>query len=161
MSQGSTGNRSYVAHWAPALSADIPVEVEARVDVLGMEEQEPAAGYIESRCGEPLKVAEVSMEPLTGATELFGAGNESQVQLQALAGQGAVWQPGGANASFAFPLGSSATEADPAKLAPLCMAKYGDRVPVSYRFSIPEALLATLTETAKPVCSVAYTVALA
>ena len=41
------------------------------------------------------------------------------------------------------------------------MAKYGDRVPVSYRFSIPEALLATLTETAKPVCSVAYTVALA
>ncbi len=152
---------TYFAHWAPALSADIPVEVEARVDVLGMEEQEPATGCIESRCGEPLKVAEVSMEPLTGATELFGAGNESQVQLQALAGQGAVWQPGGANASFAFPLGSSATEADPAKLAPLCMAKYGDRVPVSYRFSIPEALLATLTETTKPVCSVAYTVALA
>ncbi len=163
ISQGSTGNRSYVAHWAPALSADMPLEVEARVDVLGIEEQAPATGYIESRCGEPLKVAEVSMEPLLGATELFGAGNEQQVQLQALAGQGAVWQPGGANASFAFPLGPlgySATEADPSKLAPLYMAKYGDRVPVSYRFSIPEALLATLTETTKPVCSVSYTVML-
>ena len=36
IAQGSTGNRAYAAHWLPAISADLPIEVEARVDVLGL-----------------------------------------------------------------------------------------------------------------------------
>ncbi|MCI8340662.1 MAG: leucine-rich repeat protein [Eggerthellaceae bacterium] len=151
---------TYYAHWVPVLSADVPLEVTARVDVLGIEDQTTATGYIESRCGEPLKVASVEFASLPGATELFGAGNESQVRLQVLAGEGAAWQPDGANAAFSFPLGASATESDAGKLAALTMQAYEDRVPISYRFAIPEALLSSLAETTKPVCSVAYTVAL-
>ncbi|MCI8340510.1 MAG: hypothetical protein HFJ73_02815, partial [Eggerthellaceae bacterium] len=155
------GNTTLYAQWVAIEEAVVPLEVEARVDVLGIEDQTPATGYIESRCGEPLKVASVEITSLPGATELFGAGNESQVQLQALAGEGAAWQPGGANASFSFPLGASATESDAGKLAALTMQAYEDRVPISYRFAIPEALLSSLAEITKPVCSVAYTVALA
>lgn len=155
------GNATLYAQWDPVLSADVPLEVTARVDKLGIEEQAPAAGYIESRCGEPLKVTDVSFAPLPGASELFGAGNESQVRLQALAGQGATWQPGGANASFSFPLDASATESDAGKLAVLTMQAYGERIPISYRFDVPDALLATLAEATTTVCQVAYTVALA
>ena len=155
------GSATLYMQWAPTISADVPVEVTARVDKLGIEEQAPAAGYIESRCGEPLKVTDVSFTPLPGASELFGAGNESQVRLQALAGQGATWQPGGANASFSFSLGASATESDAGKLAALAMGVYGERVPISYRFDVPDALLPTLAEATTAVCQVAYTVALA
>ena len=156
----TSGTVPLYAQWVAIEEAVVPLEVTARVDVLGIEDQTPATGYIESRCGEPLKVASVEITSLPGATELFGAGNESQVQLQALAGEGAAWQPGGANASFSFPLGASATESDAGKLAALTMQAYEDRVPISYRFAIPEALLSSLAETTKPVCSVAYTVAL-
>ncbi len=154
--KGSVGDRTYTAHWEPALSADVPLEVEARVDVLGIEEPEEASGYIESRCGEPLKVAEVKLTPLDGAKELFGAGNVSDVFLEVLANNGA-------SPNARFSLGSSATESDASRLQALTMASYGARVPISYRFAMPSEVQTSLLEHAdpKPVCTVAYTVALA
>ncbi len=46
------------------------------------------------------------------------------------------------------------------------MASYGARVPISYRFAIPEDVLSAIDparfeQVTTPVCSVAYTVALA
>lgn len=141
------------AHWIPAISADVPQAVEARVDVLGLEEQEAAESYIMSLCGEPLKVTEVECEPLPGATQVFGA-DASQVRLEALVG-------GAAQPTLSFALGASATEGDPTKLAALTMASYGTKVPMSYRFAIPDALLPQLKEANASVCRVAYTVGLA
>lgn len=141
------------AHWIPAISADVPQAVEARVDVLGLEEQEAAESYIMSLCGEPLKVTEVECEPLPGATQVFGA-DASQVRLEALVG-------GAAQPTLSFALGASATEGDPTKLAALTMASYGTKVPMSYRFAIPDALLPKLKEANASVCRVAYTVGLA
>ena len=153
IAKGSTGDRSYTAHWTPAISADVPLEVTARVDLLGIEEQEEATGYIESRCGEPLTVADVAFEPLAGATELFGAASVADVALEVLAAGSTV-----PDARFA--LNASASQA-PASAAAFRMASYGTRVPISYRFAIPDELLPTLTEATTPVCSVTYTMALA
>ncbi|MCI8340684.1 MAG: leucine-rich repeat protein [Eggerthellaceae bacterium] len=153
IAKGSTGDRSYTAHWTPAISADVPFEVTARVDLLGIEEQEEATGYIESRCGEPLTVADVAFEPLAGATELFGAASVADVALEVLAAGSTV-----PDARFA--LNASASQA-PASAAAFRMASYGTRVPISYRFAIPDELLPTLTEATTPVCSVTYTMALA
>ena len=156
IAKGSVGDRTYTAHWEPALSADVPLEVEARVDVLGMEEQVPGSGYIESRCGEPLKVARVDLTPLDGAKELFGAGNVADVFLEVLA-------EGSTSPNARFSLGSSATESDASKLQALTMASYGTKVPISYRFAMAPEVQTSLVEHAepKPVCTVAYTVALA
>jgi len=143
------------AQWDAVVSADVPFEVEARVDVLGIEEQEEASGYIESRCGEPLKVAEVRLAPLDGAKELFGEGNVSDVLPEVLA-------EGSTSPNARFSLGSSATESDASKLQALTMASYGTRVPISYRFVMPPEVQTSLLEHAdpQPVCTVAYTVAL-
>ncbi len=153
IAQGSTGDRAYTAHWLPAISADLPIEVEARVDVLGLEEQEEATGYIESRCGEPLTVADVAFEPLPGASELFGSANVADVALEVLAA-------GSTSPDARFTLDASASQA-PVSSAAFCMASYGMQVPISYRFAMPDTLLPSLAEATKPVCSVAYTVVLA
>ena len=84
---------------------------------------------------------------------MFGA-NASQVRLEALVG-------GAAQPTLSFALGASATEGDPTKLAALTMASYGTKVPISYRFAIPDALLPQLKEASASVCRVAYTVGLA
>ena len=141
------------AQWEPTISADVPLEVTARVDLLGIEEQVPASGYIESRCGEPLTVASIELTPLAGATEIFGAANVADVALEVLAA-------GSVSPDARFALDASASQA-PASAAAFRMASYGTRVPIGYRFAIPDELLPTLVETEKPVCSVAYTVALA
>ncbi len=141
------------AQWEPTISADVPFEVTARVDLLGIEEQVPASGYIESRCGEPLTVASIELTPLAGATEIFGAANVADVALEVLAA-------GSVSPDARFALDASASQA-PASAAAFRMASYGTRVPIGYRFAIPDELLPTLVETEKPVCSVAYTVALA
>ncbi len=143
------------ARWDPIISAVVPLDVTARVDLLGIEEQTPATGYIESRCGEPLKVARVDLTPLDGAKELFGAGNVADVFLEVLANDGA-------SPNARFSLGASATESDASKLQALTMASYGTRIPISYRFAMPPEVQTSLVEYAdpQPVCSVAYTVAL-
>ena len=149
-----TANVTYYAHWTPVVSADVPLEVTAKVDMLGVEEQAPASGYIESRSGAALEVAQVDFEPLAGAADLFGA-DVAAVYLEALAA-------GSTAADYRFALDAAATEADADKLAPFALPDgYGSRVPISYRFDIPKALLPSLTETTKPVCQVIYTVALA
>ncbi len=153
IAKGSTGDRAYTAHWTPAISADVPLEVTARVDVLGLEEQEEATGYIESRCGEPLTVASIELTPLAAATEIFGAANVADVALEVLAA-------GSVSPDARFALDASASQT-PASAAAFRMASYGTRVPIGYRFAIPDALLPTLTEATKPVCSVTYTMALA
>ena len=132
-----------------------------------MDEEEP--GYLESRCGEPLKVAEVAFEKKPGATDLFGA-HVTDIELQALPGKDASWATGSPAFSFALDAtGEAATEDDAAKLAPLSMSGYEVRIPISYRFLIPDALLdevlgaidpATFEDKKTPVCSVVYTVAL-
>ncbi len=158
-----------VARWAPAISADVPVEATVRVDLNGNEDQtmdDEAPGWIESRCGEPLEVESVSFTPKPGAEELFGL-QTSSVQLQAIAGEGAVWDAG--TSAFSFSLdatGVDAIESDAGKLAVFHMEKYQDRIPISYRFAIPDEVLAAIDSTrfenvTTPVCSVAYTVALA
>ena len=144
---------TYAAQWEPAISADVPLEVTARVDVLGLEEQEEATGYIESRCGEPLTVASIELTPLAAATEIFGAANVADVALEVLAA-------GSVSPDARFALDASASQT-PASAAAFRMASYGTRVPIGYRFAIPDALLPTLTEATKPVCSVTYTMALA
>ena len=143
------------AQWDAVVSADVPLEVEARVDVLGIEEQAPGSGYIESRCGEPLKVASVKLTPLAGATELFGANNVADVFLEVLANNGT-------SPNARFSLGASATETDASKLRAFTMGSYGAKVPISYRFAMPPDVQTSLVEHADPtpVCSVAYTVAL-
>ncbi len=146
------------AQWAPTVSADIPLEVTAKVDVLGIEEQEEATGYIESRCGEPLRVAAIDLAPLSGAADLFGAGNVADVALE-------VRAVGSTSPDASFALSASASQA-PAAPAAFHMASYGARVPISYRFAIPEDVLSAIDparfeQVTTPVCSVAYTVALA
>ena len=163
---------TYVAQWVPAIRADAPISATVRLDVLGVEDQamdEEEPGYIESRCGEPLKVAEVSFEKKPGATDLFGA-HVPDIELQALPGKDASWATDAPAFSFALDAaGDAATEDDATKLAPLSMSGYEVRIPISYRFLIPDALLdevlgaidpATFEDKKTPVCSVVYTVAL-
>ncbi len=156
---------TYTAKWTPVLSADVPIAVTAEVDLLGIEDQVPASGYIESRCGAPLAVKQVSFTALAGAAELFGEANTASVSLQALALEGdASWDASAP--TFSFPLSASAAEADPSKLAAFRMGAYEERIPISYRFAMPEDVLAAIDParfegTTTPVCSVAYTVALA
>ena len=164
---------TYVAQWVPAIRADAPISATVRLDVLGVEDQamdEEEPGYLESRCGEPLKVAEVSFEKKPGATDLFGA-HVPDIELQALPGKDASWATDAPAFSFALDAaGDAATEDDATKLAPLSMSGYEVRIPISYRFLIPDALLdevlgaidpATFEDKKTPVCSVVYTVALA
>ncbi len=143
------------AQWDATISAVVPLDVQAQVDVLGLEAPKEAQGYIESRCGEPLKVARVDLTPLDGAKELFGAGNVADVFLEVLANDGA-------SPNARFSLGASATESDASKLQAFTMASYGTRIPISYRFAMPPEVQTSLVEYAdpQPVCSVAYTVAL-
>ena len=147
---------TYYAQWLAVEEAVVPLDVVARIDVLGLEAPKEAQGYIESRCGEPLKVAEMKLTPLDGAKELFGAGNVADVFLEVLA-------EGSTSPNARFSLGSSATESDASKLQALTMASYGTKVPISYRFAMPPDVQTSLLEYADPtpVCSVAYTVALA
>ncbi len=162
IAQGSTGNRAYTAHWEPRISADVSRYVTLQLDILGMEGTPPAQGAIKSLCGEPLKVASVSFSPDQGAAELFGD-NRKDVSVEGIAGAGA--SPG-----FSFPLDASvAEEADPTKLSAFTMAPLGT-LDVAYRLSIApdlrEAILAAIDparfeQATTPVCSVAYTVALA
>ena len=175
---GTTGEWIYAgdvemqAHWTPAIRADAPISSTVRLDVLGAEDQvmdEEAPGYLGSRCGEPLKVAEVSFESKPGAAELFGA-HVPDIELQALPGKDASWATGTPAFSFALDAaGDAATEDDASKLAPLSMSGYEVRIPISYRFLIPDALIddvlgaidpATFEDKKTPVCSVVYTVAL-
>ncbi len=151
-----TADTTLYAHWKASISAVVPLEVEAKVDVLGLEAPKEAQGYIESRCGEPLKVARADLAPLDGATELFGEDNVADVFLEVLAN-------GSASPVARFSLGAPASESDAAKLRALTMAGYGTRVPIGYRFAMPPEVQTSLVESsaAKPVCSVAYTVALA
>jgi len=152
----TSGTATLFAQWDAVISAVVPLEVEAQVDVLGLEAPKEAQGCIESRCGEPLKVAEVKLTPLDGASELFGEGNVADVFLEVLADNGA-------SPNARFSLGASATESDASKLQALTMASYGTRVPISYRFAMPPEVQTSLLEHADPtpVCTVAYTVALA
>ena len=147
---------TYYAQWLAVEEAVVPLDVVARIDVLGLEAPKEAQGYIESRCGEPLKVAEMKLTPLDGAKELFGAGNVADVFLEVLA-------EGSTSPNARFSLGSSATESDASKLQALTMASYGTKVPISYRFAMAPDVQTSLVEHAdpKPVCTVAYTVALA
>ena len=167
-----TADITYYARWAPAIRADAPISATVRLDVLGVEDQamdEEAPGYLESRCGEPLKVAEVAFEKKPGAAGLFGA-HVPDIELQALPGKDASWAADAPAFSFALDAaGDAATEDDATKLAPLSMSGYEVRIPISYRFLIPDALLdevldaidPTAFEDKKtPVCSVVYTVAL-
>ncbi len=153
--QSFTSPVTFVAQWQPTISAVVPLDVQAQVDVLGLEAPKEAQGYIESRCGEPLKVARVDLTPLDGAKELFGAGNVADVFLEVLANDGA-------SPNARFSLGASATESDASKLQAFTMASYGTRIPISYRFAMPPEVQTSLVEYAdpQPVCSVAYTVAL-
>ena len=168
-----TADTTYYARWAPAIRADAPISATVRLDVLGVEDQamdEEEPGYLESRCGEPLKVAEVSFEKKPGATDLFGS-HVPDIELQALPGEDASWATDAPAFSFALDAaGDAATEDDATKLAPLSMSGYEVRIPISYRFLIPDALLdevlgaidpATFEDKKTPVCSVVYTVALA
>ena len=160
-----TSNATFYAHWTPAISVDVPIEVTAEVDLLGIEDQVPASGYIESRCGAPLAVEEVSFTALPGAADLFGAANTASVSLQALALEGdATWDASAP--TFSFPLSANATESDASKLAAFRMEGYEGHIPIGYRFAIPDDVLAAIDPTrfenaTTPVCSVAYTVALA
>ena len=160
-----TPNATFYAHWTPAISVDVPIEVTAEVDLLGIEDQVPASGYIESRCGAPLAVEEVSFTALPGAADLFGAANTASVSLQALALEGdASWDASAP--TFSFPLSANATESDASKLAAFRMEGYEDHIPIGYRFAIPDDVLAAIDPTrfenvTTPVCSVSYTVALA
>ncbi len=166
------GDFKIYAKWSPAIRADAPISATVRLDVLGVEDQamdEEEPGYLESRCGEPLKVAEVSFEKKPGATDLFGA-HVPDIELQALPGKDASWATDAPAFSFALDAaGDAATEDDATKLAPLSMSGYEVRIPISYRFLIPDALLdevlgaidpATFEDKKTPVCSVVYTVAL-
>ena len=115
-------------------------------------------------------VVEVAFEKKPGATDLFGA-HVTDIELQALPGKDASWATGSPAFSFALDAtGEAATEDDAAKLAPLSMSGYEVRIPISYRFLIPDALLdevlgaidpATFEDKKTPVCSVTYTMALA
>ena len=151
----TSGTATLFAQWDAVISAVVPLDVQAQVDVLGLEAPKEAQGCIESRCGEPLKVARVDLTPLDGAAELFGEGNVSDVFLEVLA-------EGSTSPNARFSLGSSATESDASKLRALAMAGYGTRVPIGYRFAIPPEVQTSLVEHTDPtpVCSVAYTVAL-
>ena len=142
------------AQWAGILSADVPLEVVARIDVLGIEAPSEASGYIESRSGEPLEVASISFSPLPGATEVF-RGRAGEVRLEVLAGEGAVCEA-------AFALDAAVSGAVPAAPSALLMQGFLDRVPISYRFVLPLDLQTSLAELpdSTPVCSVTYTVAL-
>ncbi len=139
-----------VAQWNPVISADVPQTVTTRVDVLGIEEQAAAASYIESRCGEPLRVTEVGYARLSGATELFGD-RASEVRLEAFAN-------GATAPTFSFALKGSGYLVDSAAFMAFDMAGYGARVPISYRFAIPDDLLPQLQETTSAICQVSYTV---
>ena len=161
VAKGSTGNRSYTAHWTPLISADVSPAVELRLDILGVEEAQPAVGAIRSLCGEPLKVASVAFSPLQGATDLFGS-NRADVAVEGTA-QGAS-RPG-----FSFSLDVPTSESDPTRLAGFSMAPLS-ALDVSYKLAIDEgkleAILAAIDparfeQQTTPVCSVAYTVALA
>ena len=167
-----SGTVTLYAQWSAAIRADAPISATVRLDVLGVEDQamdEEEPGYLESRCGEPLKVAEVSFEKKPGATDLFGA-HVPDIELQALPGKDASWATDAPAFSFALDAaGDAATEDDATKLAPLSMSGYEVRIPISYRFLIPDALLdevlgaidpATFEDKKTPVCSVVYTVAL-
>ncbi len=146
---------TYYAHWIGIESAVVPLDAEAQVDVLGLEAPKEAQGYIESRCGEPLKVARVDLTPLDGAKELFGASNVADVFLEVLANDGT-------SPNARFSLGALATESDASKLHAFTMGSYGAKVPISYRFAMPPEVQTSLVEHADPtpVCSVVYTVAL-
>ena len=143
-----------------AVSADAPIDVTVSVDLLGIEDQVPASGYIESRSGGALKVAAVDFAPLDGATALFGS-RTADVALEALAGERAT------SAAVSFPLDAEATEADASKLAAFALPDgFGTRIPIGYRFAIPDDVLGTIDpaifeQKTTPVCSVYYTVALA
>ena len=139
-----------MAQWNPVISADVPQTVTTRVDVLGIEEQAAAASYIESRCGEPLRVTEVGYARLSGATELFGD-RASEVRLEAFAN-------GATAPTFSFALKGSGYLVDSAAFMAFDMAGYGARVPISYRFAIPDDLLPQLQETTSAICQVSYTV---
>ncbi len=142
-----------------AVSADAPIEVTVSVDLLGIEDQVPASGYIESRSGGALEVAAVDFAPLGGATALFGS-RTADVALEALAGERAT------SADVRFSLGSRATEDDASKLAAFALPDgFGTRIPIGYRFAIPDDVLGTIDpaifeQKTTPVCSVYYTVAL-
>ncbi len=146
----TSGTATIFAQWNPVISADVPQTVTARVDVLGIEEQAPAASYIESRCGEPLRVTEVGYARLSGATELFGD-RASEVRLEAFAN-------GATAPTFSFALKGSGYLVDSAAFMAFDMAGYGARVPISYRFAIPDDLLPQLQETTSAICQISYTV---
>ena len=159
---------TFYAHWSAAISADVPVDATVRVDLLGIEDQamEPGKeGYIESRSGAPLKVESVAFTREAGAEQLFGS-SFGQVSLQALAGDDASWATGTPAFSFALDAaGADAVEDDEARLAPFAMAGYEVRIPISYRFAIPEDVLSAIDparfeNVTTPVCNVTYTVAL-
>ncbi len=71
------------------------------------------------------------------------------------------------SAAVSFPLDAEATEADASKLAAFALPDgFGTRIPIGYRFAIPDDVLGTIDpaifeQKTTPVCSVYYTVALA
>ena len=125
------------AEWTVIVSADTPLEVTARIDLLGVEEQVEATGWIESRSGGALEVVEVSFTPLAGATDLFGS-RTADVFLEAFA-------EGSDFADYRFALNAAATESDASRLAPFALPDgYGTRIGVGYRFAIPDDVLASI-----------------
>lgn len=155
----ANGSVTLYAQWMSTLSVDVPLEVTAQVDLLGLEEQVEATGWIESRSGGALKVAEVSFTPLGGATELFGS-RTADVFLEAFA-------EGSTSADVSFALDAADAESDPDRLVPFALPDgYGTRIGVGYRFVIPDEVLSSIDpsrfeQATTPVGQVVYTVALA
>ena len=150
--QGSTGSRSYTAHWTPAMTVTVPIQVDVRLDVLGVEAQVPASGYIVSGCGEPLKVSAVAFQTEEGAVDLFG-GHMWAVSF--------VIAAGSSGGELKFPLGVDSI-AGPGELGAFVMDSYGAKVPLTYSFDVPDEAYGSMVdqEVNRHICTVSYTVAL-
>ena len=151
------GDGTLTAQWIPIVSIDVPLSVTARVDALDAKVTEDAPGYLESRCGDPLVVTAIDFTPLEGARQLFDEADLSAIRLELAATEG---DETGADVSFA--LDGQAIETAEEKLAAFSLPDgYLSRVPVRYRFAIPDKTQVASGDITLPVASVAFTVALA
>ena len=151
------GDATLTAQWIPIVSIDVPLSVTARVDALEAKVTEDAPGYLESRCGDPLVVTAIDFAPLEGARQLFDEADLSAIRLELAATEG---DEAGADVSFA--LDGQAIETAEEKLAAFSLPDgYLSRIPVRYRFAVPDKTQVASGDITLPVASVAFTVALA
>ncbi len=150
------------ARWAPIIAIEAPVDLDIKMDVLGVEAQQAGAGRIVSRTDGPLEVVEAACEPVVeSAKALFGWGgqDESRVSLTVRA-SGAPEDA----ASPSFPLGSPSTETDSSTLALFALPDgYGSELALSYGLAMPEgyAVPASYPQQRTPIAKFTYTVRLA